>query len=428
MKKILRKVTGVVLAAVMTAGLLSGCGNTYDPIQEAFGYPGSTVMMTVDGRELTASDLYFWMAQNADYIYEFFPAAGMEVDWSATMGGDEDMDTYVKNESKNAAILYNVVTAKAEENGYSLTKEDETAYEEDLASAKENLGGEEAYDAFLKSMLLTPEGMKEVSSVVALYNHMVEGMCREGGAYAPTDEDLAAYAEENDLLSAKHILLQTKDSATGEALSEADAAAKKATADDLLAQLQAISDPAELETKFDALMNEYSEDSGLATNPDGYLFSAGEMVSEFEEMTRSLEPGQVGMTESDYGYHIILRLDPATSDTLQSDWAATKMNDVVQEWVNQAEVVTTEDYDNLTTAEFYETLLAYRDTLDDGTEEEDASVPEESNGETEGTGGIEEAEGTEGEPADDDTGDTQPTDTQPADGEAEASADDGAVG
>lgn len=419
MKKILRKVTGAVLAAVMTAGLLSGCGNTYDPIQEAFGYPGSTVMMTVDGRELTASDLYFWMAQNADYIYEFFPAAGMEVDWSTNMGGDEDMDTYVKNESKNAAILYNVVTAKAEENGYGLTKEDETAYEEELAAAKESLGGEEAYDAFLKSMLLTAEDMKEVSSVVALYNHMVEGMCREGGVYAPTDEDLAAYAEENDLLSAKHILLQTKDSSTGEALSEADAAAKKATADDLLAQLQAISDPAELETKFDALMNEYSEDPGLATNPDGYLFSAGEMVSEFEETTRSLEPGQVGMTESDYGYHIILRLDPATSDTVQSDWAATKMNDVVQEWVSQAEVVTTEDYDNLTTAEFYDTLLAYRDTLDDGTEEDDASVPEEeTNGETEGTGGLEEADGTDGESADSDSGEA----------DASTDGDDGAVG
>ena len=381
MKKILRRAMGATLALVMTVSLLSGCGSDYDPIQEAFGYPGSTVMMTVDGRELTASDLYFWMAQNADFAYEFFPAAGMEPDWSASIGSDLDMGTYVKEESKNSALQYNVLLAKAEEYGYSLTKEDETAYENELASAKAELGGDEAYDSFLKSMLLTPEGLKELSSVGVLYSHMAEGLCREGGEYAPTPEDLSAIVADQDLLSAKHILLLTTDMSTGEALPEADIAAKKATAEELLSQLQAITDPAQLESKFDALMNEYSEDTGLAANPDGYLFTAGEMVAEFEDATRALAVGQVsGIVESPYGFHIILRLDPLKAESILSQWQNQKMTELVTQWMEEAEVVTTEAFDTLTTADFYDTLLAYRETL---VPAEDAAVPEEDGAEPE---------------------------------------------
>lgn len=58
-------------------------------------------------------------------------------------------------------------------------------------------------------------------------------------------------------------------------------------------------------------MNANSEDTGLAANPDGYAFTTGEMVQEFEDATRALEPGQIsGLVESSYGYHIILRLEP----------------------------------------------------------------------------------------------------------------------
>ena len=64
---------------------------------------------------------------------------------------------------------------------------------------------------------------------------------------------------------------QFPDPTTGAALSEEEAAEKKAAAEADLAALQAITDPVELAETFDKLMNEHSEDSGLADNPDGYL-------------------------------------------------------------------------------------------------------------------------------------------------------------
>ena len=151
-------------------------------------------------------------------------------------------------------------------------------------------------------MCISDSGFEKVSSVGVLYDHMLQGMFQEGKDGAATQEDLEKFAQDNDVLAAKHILLLTQDSQTGQALSEEEAAQKKAKAEELLAQLQAISDPAQLEEKFDELMNANSEDTGLAANPDGYAFTTGEMVQEFEDATRALEPGQIsGLVESSYG-------------------------------------------------------------------------------------------------------------------------------
>ena len=61
---------------------------------------------------------------------------------------------------------------------------------------------------------------------------------------------------------------------------------------------------------FDALMMEYTEDPGVQTEPDGYVFTTGEMVEEFENAVKSLKIGSVsGVVKSPYGYHIIKRLE-----------------------------------------------------------------------------------------------------------------------
>ena len=385
MKKIMRRVLGGALSLVMMLGLLTGCsGGAQDPVQEVMGYEGSTVLFTVDGNDVTAADYFFWMAQNADYVASYFTGMGLEMDWTNNLGGSQDMDSYVKDASMDTAVLYSIVKAKAAEYGYEMGKEDEEAYEADLASAKEELGGEEEYEDFLLTMCITDEGMRDMSTVGVLYNQMAEGLFREGGEYAATPEDLTAYAEENDLLCAKHILLMTQDMATGEALPEADAAAQKTLAEDILAQLQAVEDPAELETKFDELMNEHSQDTGLAAYPNGYVFTAGEMVAEFEEGTRALEFGAVsGIVESSYGYHIIMRQDPAESEEVQTQWQAAEMDALVQQWTEEAVIETTETYDNLTTAEFYTNLTAYRETFAPAEEAEDAAATEETDGEAE---------------------------------------------
>ena len=102
-------------------------------------------------------------------------------------------------------------------------------------------------------------------------------------------------------LRAKHVLIMTQDQTTGEPLDEAGMAEAKAKADDVLAQAQS-------GANFDTLISQFGEDPGMESNPDGYIFTDGEMVTEFEDAVKSIQPGEITMCETSYGYHIIQRL------------------------------------------------------------------------------------------------------------------------
>ena len=379
MKSIVRKLTGVLLAASLLAGLLAGCSGPggVDPVKELglVGSDGSaidsgTVMFKVNGEDVTAGDVFFWLAQSTEETASYSSMLGQDtLDWNEDLGDGMTLGGYAKDSAQQRALLYHVVTAQANGYGYELTSEDKAAYQDELDESVENLGGQEAYDTWLLQNCLTHEGMAKLSSVRVLYDHMAEGLFKDGGEFAPTPEDLAAYAEENDLLCAKHILLLTQDTTTGQPLSDGTLADKQAQAEDLAAQLQAV-DPAQLEETFDGLMEQYSEDTGLQANPDGYTFTAGQMVPEFEDATRALEPGQVsGVVESSYGYHIILRLDPSNSSAFRDKWAQEELDRMVGDWVEGAEITEDDAWQALDVGEFYDKLTAYRESLEPETEE-----------------------------------------------------------
>ena len=360
MKHLIRRGLGVALAVVMATGLLSSCGSDYDPVQDIMGYKGSTVLFTVNGQDVTAEQYLFWLAQQADTTYSC--ASMMQSDDSETSFWDTKVDEnsdktiadQVKAAAQNYAAMYSVVEAKGKEEGYSYTSEDKASYQEDLATAKEQLGGEDAYAKYLKSMCISNKGFEHLSSVSFIHSHMVDGMFQDGKENAPTAEDLTQYAEDNDLLVAKHILLLTKDMTTGEDLSDTEKAEKKAKADDLLKQLQAITDPTELESKFDELMKANSEDTGLAANPDGYTTSKGAMVPEFEQAALALKEGEISdVVESDYGYHIILRL-PLDLDQFRSQLIGDKMEQQSNQWLEEYGVKTNEVYDQIDPKAFWE--------------------------------------------------------------------------
>ena len=60
---------------------------------------------------------------------------------------------------------------------------------------------------------------------------------------------------------------------------------------------------------FDELIKEYGQDPGTTANPDGYLFTKGEMVKEFEDASYALKENAISKPiETQFGYHIIKRL------------------------------------------------------------------------------------------------------------------------
>ena len=196
----------------------------------------------------------------------------------------------------------------------------------------------------------------------------------ENGTQRPTDAQVLAYATDELGIAyrVKHILLTTVDTSkpltdedgkqTGEyePLDEATVAEKRKLAEDILAQLEGSSDPVAL---FDDLMHQYSEDTGLSSNPDGYDAQEGQMVEPFEKASLALKEGEFsGIVESAFGYHIILRL-PIIADNYRDDYVTYLMTQDNEKLLDSDPAATNEVYDSMDLKAFYENLTALRNTV-----------------------------------------------------------------
>lgn len=134
-----------------------------------------------------------------------------------------------------------------------------------------------------------------------------------------SDEEMKKYYDENissykkDMVKAKHILLTT-DGKTDEEITAIENKMK-----DILKKIKKGED-------FDKLMEEFCEDPGVKSNPDGYLFGKGEMVKEFEEAAFNLKNiGDISdIVKTSYGFHIIKLIDKL--DTVPFDEVKSTIN------------------------------------------------------------------------------------------------------
>lgn len=136
---------------------------------------------------------------------------------------------------------------------------------------------------------------------------------------SPSREVLTRYVQEADLLCAKHILVSDKE-----------------TADSIVAALNA--QPSR--EQFDNILTLLGTDPGMSSNPDGYLFTAGEMVKEFEAGVRALELDTFSSepVPSSFGFHVILRLDPLDHPDLVGRYQEEVMNSLVDQWIAASSV------------------------------------------------------------------------------------------
>ena len=118
------------------------------------------------------------------------------------------------------------------------------------------------------------------------------------------DEELATRVFEAEQVNARHILVETEE-----------------TANEVLERLNAGED-------WNDLAAEYNIDSGTSLG----WFGRGTMVSEFEEAAFALEPGEISApVKTQYGYHIIAS-DGKEMRPLEGNALQTAQNEVYTEW------------------------------------------------------------------------------------------------
>ncbi len=123
-----------------------------------------------------------------------------------------------------------------------------------------------------------------------------------GSAYSfeYSDEEALAFFE-TEFVKVRHILYKTVDS-SNKKLSDEKIAEKKAKAEAALAAVKSG------EKKLDDLKSE-TEDSGYE-----YTFTYDQMVDNFETASFEMEVGEVRLVETEYGFHIIEKLEKTNED------------------------------------------------------------------------------------------------------------------
>ena len=275
------------LAAVM---LLSACTKAPEKNNDEAVDLGSGIVLQVGGSELTTGEFQFFL----DNIKSQMEGTELsqEDGWESEIEGKKAIDI-AKERAYESAVQYLENIEIAKKLGISYT-------EKEMEDKKSQINESyfEKYDNKDELINLVCESDLYLS---ALQKKFVE-------ENPVKDEDLEKYFNENKesleskYMRAKHVLFLTQDEKTKEALPDDKIAEQKKKAEDVLARAKAGED-------FDSLVSKYSEDPGSKSNPEGYVFTSGEMVQEFEDCTASLKPGEIGFCQTSYGFHIIKRLD-----------------------------------------------------------------------------------------------------------------------
>ena len=308
-------------------------------------YDGSAVVATVNGREVTWTLCYYLIAGLTSQFINYTMAIP---DFTTDVGDGTTLQDALRETLEARMKYYTVPLTEAEARG--LTETVDAEVEKQWQNVAEQYGGVDALMEAIESAYLDEPTYRALLSSNAAFNAIMENSYGLNGEKL-SDEDVLAWANDNNYLRCKHILFLTEN-ADGTNMTDEEKAEIRKEAEAALEELRALeSDREALLARFDELMAD-ADDPGMTTFPDGYTFTSGQMVQEFEDGTRALEDYALSdIVESSYGCHIILRLpldpegktlsqDSGTGDymTLRADAANELFNAMLLDWIDTAEV------------------------------------------------------------------------------------------
>ena len=295
----MKKIISIILLACLIFAF-AGCEKASD----------NRVVATIDGENVYFWELSFFLdSVKSELINQAGLASEDEAKdfWKNTDIEGTPAKEVAKNKALEQVILFKEKVILAKNAGCTLSDEQLAEIKEQLKQTKASLGGEEEFTKTLNKIGLTPENYESLMKDSYLVDSLMTKLSDEG-TLTVADDEITKFYEENiadfrTTVTAKHILISTVDE-NQQPKSEADKEAAKLKAEDLYAKITSGA------LDFDAAMNEHSEDPGLATSPDGYTFSRGQMVEVFENTSFGAKIGEVcAPVLSDFGWHIILVTD-----------------------------------------------------------------------------------------------------------------------
>lgn len=298
----MKKVFCLLISLMMILSLFTGCNDS----------KGENVV-TVGEETITEGEVMFVIANMVESTKSQFSSMSMTDEqqkeyWQTDIDGKKPADL-IREMAVSEATNYAVFAQAAKDAGISVTSgEVDTKFSQIFSNESVNL---------LKDNYgVSKSSIKSILRKEMFRDKYVSRVLSKEAGYTPTEEQLLEIFNE-EYLKAQHILIATTNSETGEALNEEELAEKEELAQKLLKR-------AKDGENFDELMLEYGEDPGVAGSPLGYVFTEGEMVTEFYEGAKALNVGDISdLVKTSYGYHIIKRVPMSADDMTEKTTTIT---------------------------------------------------------------------------------------------------------
>lgn len=328
------RVASMAVASALCVGVTAATNPTP---QYVVNGQGTDVVMVINGSNVYANEYASFVTSTKLNFESQFAQYGFD---TTSLWEDEEMANATFQYGQDIAIQYRIIEQKFDELGFTLNKAQIDTFKKAMQDQKDQLdffGGEGSFEAALYNQGMTETSYSNALLMSTYANIINDYYFGENGIYSPDEQTILDYYNDN-YIQAKHILITTTDE-TGAPLDDAGLASAKALAEEALARAQSGED-------FDALVLEYGEDPGMSMLPEGYIFTEGEMVTDFYEGAKALADNEIsGIIESQFGYHIIMRMPldqdelSTYSEAIRSLCMETDLTTIIEEWKEESDIV-----------------------------------------------------------------------------------------
>jgi len=305
-----------------------------------------TIMIKAGNHTLTWADMYFFLFRSVVNLIQSFQSS---FDWHEELDDGTSLADLVMQLSTEEALIFILYAYGAESLNITLSNDDLEMLNADIDSMIATYDSLQEFEESLRENngFFNFETFQKLLKTEFTVGLMITELYGDEASSFP-DEGVADYITRNEYMMAKHILrLKTEDN-DDKPLKEAE---------DILKQLKGRVKDDDFLDFFNEMMAEHSEDPGSEAVPQGYLFQPYEMVEAFSIATAALEVGELSeIVETEYGYHIILRLPVDYDDTpyslasqgqyntLRQLAAIEDFDAVLQEWRDELNFEYTPEY------------------------------------------------------------------------------------
>lgn len=324
-------------------------GTSMTTIQYKKNKSNTPTVMTINGTNINQDEYVTFMLYNMKYYENQYAMYGISGIWDDPSTA-EMLGADLSEATTDMVMYMTLMINNFKQLPIKITQNQQMQAQENIDQQIEQIGSEEAFWDYIGEFGFDQQSYYNFLYANMCYDAMSEYFFGENGTMTATEDEIIAYLNEN-YLSAKHILISTVDTSTGEEIRTS--AEAQAIADEINSKILAGED-------FDTLMAEYNEDPGMEQYPDGYIFTEGQFVQEFYDTALALGDNEYDTAESSYGVHIIQRM-PVNFSEILDEYAMGdqytyrelgqqnlgNMSDLLLQWMDEAEISTTELYEEI---------------------------------------------------------------------------------